>query len=83
MNSFDNMHVDSHRDVHLTTSIQSNNKNTELRANLLTESLSKWQTPMLKHINRIDINCHSPDFVHVFSYVENVGYVGLKKQKCL
>ena len=36
-------------------------------------SQSKWQNQKLKHIKRMDYNCHIPDLAQVFSYVENGG----------
>ena len=37
------------------------------------KSLIKWQNQKHKHIKRIDNNCHIPDLVHAFSYVQNGG----------
>ena len=33
-------------------------------------SLIKWQNQMTKDIKRMDNNCHIPDFVQTFSYLE-------------
>ena len=35
------------------------------------KTLIKWHNQKLKHIKRIDNNCHIPDLVHAYSYVEN------------
>ena len=37
------------------------------------KSLIKWQNQNLKHVKRIDNNCHIPDLVQTFSYAENDG----------
>ena len=39
------------------------------------KSLSKWQNRKLKHIQLMDNNCHIPDLVQDFSYVENGGLI--------
>ena len=37
------------------------------------KSLIEWQTQMLKHIKRMEYNCHIPDLEQAFSNVENCG----------
>ena len=37
------------------------------------KSLIKWQNQKLKHNKRVVSNCHIPDLVQTFSYVENGG----------
>ena len=34
------------------------------------KSLIKWQNQKLKHIKRMDNNCHTPVLLQAFSYVE-------------
>ena len=37
------------------------------------KSIVKRQNQKLKHINRLENNCHIPDLVHAFPYVDNGG----------
>ena len=37
------------------------------------KSLIKWQNHRIKHIKRMDNNCHIPDLVQAFSNLENGG----------
>ena len=38
------------------------------------KSINKWHNQKLKYIKRMDDNCHIPDLVQEFSYVENCGF---------
>ena len=46
---------------------------TELEENSKRKSLIKWQNQKLRHIKRMNNNCHIPELVQAFSCVENCG----------
>ena len=48
------------------------NKTTKLREKIQNgKCVIKWQNQKLRHIQRMDNNCHIPDLVKEFSYVAN------------
>ena len=53
--------------VSQTTILKKNHKNTKLPGKFKMETPIKCLNQKLNYINRMDNNCHSPDFEHAYT----------------